>query len=67
MIKIVIALSFALCTLELKWDQINVHPSARGDLDLVQKSWNGGLYECDLQCKNAGGNSCGSGDRVCCQ
>lgn len=35
MIKIVIALSFALCTLELKWDQINVHPSARGDLDLV--------------------------------
>lgn len=55
-----ITASLALATFSIKWDTVNVSPSARGEIDKDGNYWTGALTECDKQCTSAGGNICGT-------
>jgi hypothetical protein len=55
----IICSSLLICSLQIKWDIVNVVPSARGELNTNENYWTGGLIECDTQCQNKNGSVCG--------
>ena len=50
----------------LKWDQLKVSPSARGEINTDEQYWTDFLSECDQQCTDQGGFVCGENQRQCC-
>jgi hypothetical protein len=52
--------------IEMKWDQLEVLPSARGTYNQEEKFWTRGLTECDDQCQQQEGFVCGIDERQCC-
>ena len=62
-----IAAALLSLTQQLKWDQLKVNPSARGEHNPDEHYWTGHLYECDQQCTDNGGMVCGQNQRQCCE